>query len=144
MPTDRGQSTEPWHPKPDFQSRMAFAPVIDERVFEIYRAEDVAECLLETDPSIEVYSWTLTDLEKQELALESAKQIVGRRRNLLMDRELQKEFQLAKAARDARFEDSLKGAPKSKVAVIVGITEDLDSGKTTMFSNEVDLGRSYA
>jgi hypothetical protein len=137
MPADRCSNGE-WSPKPDFRSHVHSEPIVDERVFRIYNEQDVANGLAETDPSIEAYKWLVPDDQLAELALESARQIIKNRRTLLLERQ----FEMAKAARDARLLDNHPKHPEKRFAVTAGFAQNLETGETIAISHEIEVSRA--
>jgi hypothetical protein len=127
MPANRGLGSPNWSPQPDFPTHMEFQQTVDERVFKIYSEEDVTTCLLETDPQIDAYRWSMTEHEVRTLAFESAQTIVKQRKEFLLTRQLE----LARAAR------------QSGKAVVAGTIENIETGEITSISAAIPMGRAF-
>lgn len=139
MPANRGLGSPNWSPQPDFAVHHEIQQTVDERVFQFDNEVQVANALLETDPTFEAYEWDLSQDSLQALALESAQAIVYKRRYLFAERTMQMEFERAKAKRNAR----VGALPTSQQAVVVGYQQNIATGELTVFSEEVSMGRVF-
>lgn len=142
MPANRCDDPS-WNPRPDFQSKHSIEPALDARVFDIDNPADIATCLLETSPDIEVYRWDMSDEELTTLALESARLIISKRRELYVAHQLAQEFESAKARRDARINSTASDKSTTKPVVIAGYTENLETGEVSFYTTEVNVRRTF-
>jgi hypothetical protein len=81
MPANQTDGPKDWCPKPDFVrgERLDWAP--DPRIFEIYDVGQVALALQESSAELAVYEFT-PNVDVEELALQSARDIIEKRREL--------------------------------------------------------------
>lgn len=86
MPTKANFERRQWVPRADITPLygVAFAP--DPRVFDPYDENDVAQCLKESSQELAVYDH-MPGVDIEALALDSAREIIGRRQALLEERQ---------------------------------------------------------
>lgn len=133
MPATQNYRLPDWHESPFLNAVHNFEPVPDERVFVINSPEDIATCLLEDSDEVEIYRWVLDDQELAQLALESARTIIEKRNEL----ELQSRFELAKMHRASSEEGT-------RLAVVVSLVQNLETGEATFTDNLVPMSRVKA
>ena len=89
MPATQNYRLADWHESPFLGGTYDLEAVPDARIFNPESAEDVAQCLLESDMAIDAYRWVLSEKQVEELALDSANTIIAGRRQLKLEREMQ-------------------------------------------------------
>ena len=133
MPATQNYRLPDWHESPFLNGVHNVEVAPDSRVFDMNSPEDIATCLLENSDEIEAYRWVLTDQQLGQLALDSARTIIEKRNEI----ELQTRFEQAKLHRRAS-EDG------SRLAVVVSLVQNLETGKTTFMDNQVPVSRIRA
>ena len=136
MPATQGYRLDEWHESPFLSGTHSVEFVPDARVFDTNNPEDIAVCLMENDPEIEAYRWSnIPEGQLEELALESAKRIIRERQERYMDNVLKMRFQ--NATRKRRLTEGAE-----KLAVVVMIAENLETGETEVLDQWVPTGRN--
>lgn len=137
MPATQNYRLADWHESPFLSGTHSLEVVPDSRVFNPDNVNDVALCLMETDPVIEAHRWVLSDKQLEGLALESATEIVRNRRQLKLESDLTNRFETAKQRRGKR-------ADGERMAVVVSLVQNLETGETTISDTQVPISRFKA
>lgn len=137
MPATQGYRLADWHEGPFLNGVHELERSVDERVFILDDPNDIATCLLESDEQVNTYRWILTDQQIEDLALESAKEIIGNRKKLFLERQHEIRFAAAKTRRDS---SEYSGG----LAVVVSLVHNERTGEAHFTERHVEPSRINA